>query len=56
MTKTFIWIGLLVGSTVGGLIPMLWGDDVFSIAGLGLSTAGAVAGILAGYRIGQSIG
>ena len=24
--KTSIWIGVFVGSTLGGLIPMLWGD------------------------------
>jgi hypothetical protein len=56
MTKAFIWIGLLIGSTVGGLIPTLWGDDLLSLAGLGLSTVGAIAGILGGYRLAQSIG
>ncbi len=56
MSKTFIWLGLIVGSTVGGLLPMLWGDDVLSIAGLALSTVGAVAGIFVGYKVAQSIG
>lgn len=51
MTKTFTWLGLLVGSTLGGLAPMLWGDDMLSVAGLLLSVVGGIAGILAGYRI-----
>jgi hypothetical protein len=56
MTKTFIWIGLFVGSSIGGALPMLWGDDMLSPAGLGLSVAGAVAGIFAGYRFAQAVG
>lgn len=56
MAKIFIWIGLLVGSTLGGLIPLLWGDDVISMAGLALSTLGALVGIFAGYKISQSVG
>lgn len=56
MAKAFIWIGLLVGSTIGGLIPMLWGDDMISLAGLALSTVGAVAGIFVGYKISQAVG
>lgn len=56
MTKTFIWIGLFVGSSVGGALPLLWGDDMLSLAGLGLSVVGAIAGIFAGYRLSQAIG
>jgi hypothetical protein len=56
MTKTFIWLGLFVGSTIGGLVPTLWGGDMFSLAGIGLSMLGAIAGIFAGYRLAQSMG
>ena len=56
MTKTFIWLGLFIGSTVFGLIPMLWGDDMFSAAGLGLSFVGAVVGIFGGWKLGQMVG
>jgi hypothetical protein len=56
MTKTFIWLGLFVGSTLGGCVPMLWGADMLSPAGILLSIVGAIAGILGGYKLGQAIG
>ncbi|HEY8073817.1 MAG TPA: hypothetical protein VIF62_06905 [Labilithrix sp.] len=56
MTKTFIWLGLLVGSTVGGFVPMLWGGDLLSAAGILLSAVGGIAGIFAGYKLAQSVG
>ena len=56
MTKTFIWLGLFIGSTVFGLIPMLWGDDMFSAAGFGLSFVGAILGIFGGWKLGQAVG
>ena len=40
------------GSTVGGLVPALWGGDTFSMAGVLLSTVGGALGIWAGYRLG----
>jgi hypothetical protein len=36
--RTAIWIGILIGSTIGGLIPSLWG-------------AGAFAGLWVGYKM-----
>lgn len=53
MTKMFIWLGLAVGSTVGGFIPSLWGGETLSLAGILLSMLGGVAGIFAGYKLGQ---
>jgi hypothetical protein len=52
--KKFIWIGLFVGSTVGNMVPLLWGGDVISISGMLLSLVGGIAGIWVGYRLGQS--
>jgi hypothetical protein len=56
MTKMFIWLGLAVGSTIGGFVPLVWGGDALSVAGLLLSMVGGVAGILAGYKVGQMVG
>jgi len=52
-TKRLIWIGSIVGSFVGGLIPGLWHASMFSMWGLVLSTIGGIVGIWAGWRIGQ---
>jgi uncharacterized membrane protein YeaQ/YmgE (transglycosylase-associated protein family) len=46
-----IWIGILVGSTIGKLVPELWGEDAFSYSSLLFSDAGAFVGLWIGYRI-----
>jgi len=47
----FIWLGLLIGSIVGGYIPILWGGSLFSIASILCGTVGGLFGISAGYKI-----
>jgi hypothetical protein len=49
--RSAIWIGILFGSTIGGLIPSLWGGDLLSYSGLLLSGAGAFAGLWVGYKM-----
>lgn len=48
-------IAVLVGSTVGGLVPSLWGAGMLSVAGVLFSLLGAAAGIWAGARIGAGL-
>jgi hypothetical protein len=40
-----VWIGVLIGSTIGGFIPDLWGAGVFSYSSVLLSGIGAFAGL-----------
>jgi hypothetical protein len=54
-TKKLCWIGLFIGSTIGGYLPVLWGGDILSFSGIFFSLAGGLLGIWAGYRIGQSL-
>jgi len=55
MTKKFVWIGFFVGSTLGNMLPLLWGGDAISISGFVFSILGGIAGICVGYRWGQSL-
>jgi hypothetical protein len=55
MTKKFVWLGLFVGSSIGGLIPGLWGAGIFSWASFLFSFLGGIAGIWLGYKLGQSL-
>lgn len=51
--KTAIFIGTLGGSTLGAMVPMLWGDsNLISFTSLTLSFIGSVLGFLAGVKIG----
>ena len=54
--KVFIWVGLFVGSTIGGFIPSLWGDSFFSLSSVMLSAVGGIAGIYAGFKAGRGMG
>jgi uncharacterized membrane protein YeaQ/YmgE (transglycosylase-associated protein family) len=44
-------MGILVGSTIGGMIPEFWGEGAFSYPSLLLSGVGAFVGLWIGYRI-----
>jgi len=50
-----MWAGFILGSSIGGMVPLMWGDDMLSIWGFVMSLAGGIAGIWAGYRVSQSI-
>ena len=48
--RTRIWLGILIGSTVGGFIPELWGAGLFSYSSVLLSGAGGFLGLWLGYK------
>jgi hypothetical protein len=53
MSKKGIYFGMFVGSTIGGLVPVLWHASMFSMSGIVLSTIGGIGGIFVAYRIGR---
>jgi hypothetical protein len=40
-----IWLGVLIGSTIGGFIPELWGAGLLSYSSVLLSGIGGLAGL-----------
>lgn len=50
-SRALIWIGLFVGSTIGGFIPALWGDSFLSFSSILLSALGGIAGIYVGFKL-----
>ncbi len=56
MSKTLVWIGVLVGSSLGGYLPSLFGVEMFSLWGLLGSTVGGIAGVLGGIKLGDKLG
>ncbi len=55
--KTFIWIGLFIGSTAGGMLPALWGGDIgFSLSSVVLTAVGGLIGIWAGFKAADYLG
>lgn len=48
-----IWIGLAVGSTVGGYIPALLGAGFLSFSSVILSAVGGILGVWLGFKLGE---
>lgn len=44
--KTLYYLAAFLGGSIGGYIPVLWGDSYFSIASLVLSGVGAIVAII----------
>ena len=51
--KILIWIGAIVGGTIGGCAPMLWHASALSLSGIFFSTVGGVLGIWAAWKLRQ---
>ena len=49
--KRTIMIFTVVGGTIGGYIPVLWGASFMSIASVLWSTIGGIAGIWIGFKL-----
>jgi hypothetical protein len=47
-----IWIGILIGSSIGGFIPELWGAGLLSYSSILFSGIGAFVGLLISYKLG----
>lgn len=52
-SKSLIWIFMLIGSTIGGFIPTLWGDSFFSMWSVILTAVGGLIGIYLGFKLGN---
>jgi hypothetical protein len=50
-SNPLIWIGMFIGSTIGGLIPGLWGAGSFSLSSVIFTAVGGFAGIWLGLKI-----
>lgn len=53
--KSLIWIGLFVGSSIGGALPELFGKDIFSSWAIIGSAVGGLLGIWLGYQLGKDL-
>ena len=51
MGRSVIGLCGLVGCTVGGFVPELWGGSSLSLSSILFSVVGAVAGIWFGVRV-----
>ena len=43
--KKLIMLGMIIGSTVGGYVPVIWGGSAFSFGSIMCGLIGGIAGI-----------
>jgi hypothetical protein len=46
-------IGMIIGSTLGGFVPLIWGADLLSFWSIIFTAIGGFAGIWLGYKLGN---
>jgi len=51
MDRRVVWLFVLVGSTLGGLAPEVWGGSAFGLASLTLASLGGVGGVWVAFRL-----
>lgn len=50
-SKRITFIFMTIGATLGGYVPLLWGESYFSFSSILLSALGAIAGIWVAFRL-----
>lgn len=53
-SKTLIWGGMFVGSSLGSLVPYLWNGDFIAVSLWG--ALGGFAGIYVGFKLAKATG
>ena len=53
MGRSLIGLLAMVGLTIGGFVPMLWGASQFSLTSILFGGLGGVAGVWLGLRISE---
>jgi hypothetical protein len=55
MDKRVLWLCVLVGSTVGSLLPVAWGGSELGLASLLLGAAGGIVGVVVAAGLSESL-
>jgi hypothetical protein len=51
MGRSVIGLCAVAGSTIGGCVPMAWGDSGFSLVSVVAGLLGAIGGVWVGVRV-----
>ncbi len=49
--KFAVFLGMTIGSVIGGYIPALWGAGLFSYSSVLLSGLGGILGVWIGFKL-----
>ncbi len=51
--KALVTLGMIIGSIIGGYLPLLFGISAFSYTSVLTSGIGAILGVWLGYKFGE---
>lgn len=51
--RVLVSLGLIVGATIGGYVPLLFGAGLFSYTSILASGLGAILGVWIGFKLGD---
>jgi len=51
--KFLVFLGMTIGSIIGGYIPTLWGAGLISYSSVLFSGIGAIIGVWIGFKLGN---
>lgn len=51
--KSFVMMGMVIGSLIGGYIPIFFGASFFSYSSILFNGIGGIIGIYIGYKLSQ---
>jgi hypothetical protein len=54
-SKKLVGLGLFLGSTIGGYIPVLYGASLLSYSSVFFSALGGIMGVIVGYKLSEII-
>jgi uncharacterized membrane protein YfcA len=49
--KQIIMVAMIIGTTVGSAVPLVWGDGFLSLSSVLFTAIGGFAGIYIGYKM-----
>ncbi|MBI2617554.1 hypothetical protein HYW55_05435 [Candidatus Gottesmanbacteria bacterium] len=55
-TKSWVMIGLIIGSLIGGYIPVFFGASLLSFSSLFGNAIGGILGIVVAYKLFNDLG
>jgi predicted esterase YcpF (UPF0227 family) len=51
MDKKIIMLAMIIGSSIGGYLPTIWGSGIFSMSSVICGAAGGILGIWLSFKL-----
>jgi len=49
--RMIIYIGMFIGSSIGSVLPVIWGGSMLSLSSVMLSAVGGIVGVIISFEV-----